>query len=151
MFKAVLETDSPTKPFTESEKLPAQKLFSRCSVTSHGVFRDDEFTLGPRRDICGAATTIEIANKAEDAEVSISLVWYWRHDEEEGWVEEYELTMEEEADDVKMEEEPDEDEKEEKKQTKAKKETRAKQEDEDEDEDEDDGKHTSSQPPLGDG
>lgn len=49
-------------------------------IMSH---QDNEWTLGPRREPCGANTTVELVNKEGNVGAKIVFEWYWRNDEDE--------------------------------------------------------------------
>ena len=80
-------------PFDDKEKEVVARLFQRCTVLSHEVYRDSEHTLGPRRDVCGASTMISLTNKAETEGLHLCFTWYWQQDPERGYLEEYCLTL----------------------------------------------------------
>ena len=56
--------------------------------------QDNEWTLGPRREPCGANTTVEFVNKSSTMGVRMCFEWYWRNDDDEGFVEDYSLSIE---------------------------------------------------------
>ena len=45
--------------------------------------QDNEWTLGPRREPCGATTKIEMLNKARNMTVTFVFEWYWLNSEEQ--------------------------------------------------------------------
>ena len=93
-FFSVLENEACPFPSKERKLLPA--LFQKCRVLEHVVYKDGEWTLSGRRDVCGASTSIEIGGEDEDESsprIQVTMTWYWRADEEEGCVEEFSLVI----------------------------------------------------------
>ena len=70
-------------PFPKADRNALADLFQRCSVVQHSVFKDNEWTLGPRREPCGANTTLEMVDKKGAMSATIVFEWYWRNDEDE--------------------------------------------------------------------
>ena len=93
MFRRVIDcSDQDYAPFLPSELSKLKTLFNRCTVVSHNVFKDNEWVLGPRRDVCGASTCIALAGP-EGEHVPLLLTWYFRDDEQDGFVEEFSLVI----------------------------------------------------------
>lgn len=45
--------------------------------------QDNEWTLGPRREPCGATTKIEMLNKGRNMTVTMVFEWYWLNNDEQ--------------------------------------------------------------------
>jgi hypothetical protein len=98
LFGKCLEAGSEG-PFPERNRPSLVDLFHRCTIHEHNVFKDNEWTLGSRRDACGASTTLIIRGEEEDEGdeglfLQFILTWYWRSDEEHGFWEEFSLVRE---------------------------------------------------------
>ena len=83
-FGRVIESgETDFVPFLPFELGKLKKLFSRCTILSHEVFKDHEWVLGPRKDVCGASTSIALAGP-EGAHIPLLLTYYFQEDDKEG-------------------------------------------------------------------
>lgn len=73
-FMSVMESKSC--PFPDEDVEEAFEIFHRCNVVSHSVHKDNEWTLGGRRDVCGAHTSValqSLGQSDEDGEIEINV------------------------------------------------------------------------------
>mmetsp|Transcript_44708 Transcript_44708/g.109087 ORF Transcript_44708/g.109087 Transcript_44708/m.109087 type:complete len:233 (+) Transcript_44708:107-805(+) len=89
-FQSIVE-DPEAGVFAAREAEEIVQLFHRCMVSEHSVYKDNDWVLGARRDACGACTSLVL--EAEEDDVQITMTWYWRYDEQEGFVEEFSLVQ----------------------------------------------------------
>ena len=83
-FGRVIESgETDFDPFLPFELGKLKNLFSRCTIISHEVFKDHEWVLGPRKDVCGATTSIALSGP-EGMHVPLLLTYYFQEDEKEG-------------------------------------------------------------------
>jgi hypothetical protein len=86
-------------PFPEQSHSNLVDLFHRCTIHQHSVFKDNEWTIGSRRDACGASTSLLI--RFDDDETSmmhLTFTWYWQPEEGYGFREEFSLARDENED-----------------------------------------------------
>ncbi|KAJ1484438.1 hypothetical protein T484DRAFT_2021102 [Baffinella frigidus] len=101
-FGRVIESgETDFVPFLPFELGKLKKLFSRCTIISHEVFKDREWVLGPRKDVCGATTSIALSGP-EGVHVPLLLTYYFQEDEKEGFVEEFSLAIDGDDEDGEM-------------------------------------------------
>ena len=99
LFKEVMMCDDKINPFTKQERTHLNTVFNKCSVDSHETFKDNECTLTTRKEICGASTTFVCHGRDGGARM-FTMTWYWRPDEELGFIEEFSLVYKCEEEDT---------------------------------------------------
>jgi hypothetical protein len=98
LFKQVLMCDDKINPFKKPERSQLNAIFNRCSVDAHETFKDSECTLTLRKEVCGASTTF-ICHGRNGGACVFTMTWYWRPDEEMGFMEEFSMVYRHEDND----------------------------------------------------
>ncbi|MFM7857690.1 MAG: hypothetical protein ACKO96_38655, partial [Flammeovirgaceae bacterium] len=91
ILERVMNSDKKLNPFSTQDAITLKAVYRNCSVISHAVFKDNERTISTGQRVCGATTTLLM--ETEDEPIIFIMTWYWRRDDQQGFVEEFSLVQ----------------------------------------------------------